>query len=191
MAFILSMCVALPLTLYPQRLLRSLHLINRVQSEKMALWTGQWCARWLMRLIPFCHITPIPDPNNNNNNKSSSSSPPPPQPAVWVCNHTSMLDVFVLLATDLQLRGKNKRPIKIVYVSLLSCHVMPFLDLRRYISLTLCWIVCFYLYLSLYIYICMSYIHLFQPYVCINGILHMHVYICLHTCSGNNWKTIQ
>jgi 1-acyl-sn-glycerol-3-phosphate acyltransferase len=38
-----------------------------------------------------------------------------PEPAVWVCNHTSMLDVFLLMAADRKLRGRNKRPMKIVY----------------------------------------------------------------------------
>lgn len=38
-----------------------------------------------------------------------------PEPTIWVCNHTSMLDVFILLASDHKLRGKNRRPIKIVY----------------------------------------------------------------------------
>lgn len=38
-----------------------------------------------------------------------------PEPAIWVCNHTSMLDIFFLLAKDKKLRGENKRPIKIIY----------------------------------------------------------------------------
>jgi 1-acyl-sn-glycerol-3-phosphate acyltransferase len=38
-----------------------------------------------------------------------------PEPAVWVCNHTSMLDVFLLMAADRKLRGRNKRPMKIAY----------------------------------------------------------------------------
>jgi 1-acyl-sn-glycerol-3-phosphate acyltransferase len=56
-------------------------------------------------LIPFCKVTAYPyhDPN--------------PEPSIWVCNHTSALDIFILLAADLKLRGKNKRPLKIVYVS--------------------------------------------------------------------------
>jgi len=104
MAFILGMCITLPLTLLPQRLLLKFRLIDRVQSETMALWTGQTCAIWMLRLFPFCDITCFPhfEPNL-------------PKPSIWVCNHTSMLDVFVLLAMDRKLRGKNKRPIKIVY----------------------------------------------------------------------------
>ena len=78
--------------------------MTRIQSEQMALSTGQWCARWLLRIIPFCRITCYPHVD------------PDPEAAIWVCNHTSMLDVFILLAVDRRLRGKTKRPIKIVYV---------------------------------------------------------------------------
>lgn len=75
----------------------------------MSLATGQFCARWLLRFIPFCKLetTPYLDPN--------------PQPAIWVCNHASSLDVFILLAADLRLRGTRKRPIKIVYVRNKKC----------------------------------------------------------------------
>ena len=110
MAFILGMCITLPLTLLPQRLMLKFRLIDRVQSETMALWTGQTCAIWMLRLFPFCDITCFPHYETN-----------PPKPSIWVCNHTSMLDVFVLLAMDRKLRGKNKRPIKIVYVSYNVC----------------------------------------------------------------------
>jgi len=69
----------------------------------MALRAGQFCARWLLRLIPFCTVKTIPyhDPN--------------PEPSIWVCNHVSALDIFMLLGKDLKLRGRNKRPMKIVY----------------------------------------------------------------------------
>ena len=104
MTFILAMCIALPVTLIPQRLLLRTNVVTRIQSEQMALSTGQWCARWLLRIIPFCRITCYPHVD------------PDPEAAIWVCNHTSMLDVFILLAVDRRLRGKTKRPIKIVYV---------------------------------------------------------------------------
>eukprot|EP00565_Helicotheca_tamesis_P004850 CAMPEP_0185737422 /NCGR_PEP_ID=MMETSP1171-20130828/30355_1 /TAXON_ID=374046 /ORGANISM="Helicotheca tamensis, Strain CCMP826" /LENGTH=232 /DNA_ID=CAMNT_0028408341 /DNA_START=539 /DNA_END=1237 /DNA_ORIENTATION=+ len=38
-----------------------------------------------------------------------------PLPSVWCINHTSMLDVFMLLAADSELRGDNRRPIKFIY----------------------------------------------------------------------------
>mmetsp|Transcript_20226 Transcript_20226/g.49610 ORF Transcript_20226/g.49610 Transcript_20226/m.49610 type:complete len:385 (+) Transcript_20226:118-1272(+) len=103
MSFIASMCLALPIALFPPYALLKLGLINRLQKEQMALRTGQFCARWLVRLIPFASVKIIPyhDPN--------------PEPSIWVCNHVSALDIFMLLATDKRLRGKNKRPIKIVY----------------------------------------------------------------------------
>lgn len=104
-AFIVSMCIALPLTLIPQKIMLQLGLVDRIRSERNALSTGCFCARWLLRLIPFAKLEAIVKDTPNPN----------PEPAVWVCNHQSMLDVFFLLAADLKLRGKNKRPIKVVY----------------------------------------------------------------------------
>jgi 1-acyl-sn-glycerol-3-phosphate acyltransferase len=105
LAFIAGMCLALPATLYPQKLLYRLGLINRQRKEQWALATGEFCARWMLRLIPFCTVEAIYKGKHDLN----------PQPAIWVCNHTSMLDVFILLATDRKVRGPKKRPIKIVY----------------------------------------------------------------------------
>lgn len=102
MAYIASMCVALPLTLYPQKALRKLRLIPRARSEKLACKTGQLCSRWLLRLIPFCRISTYSEKHTQS-------------PSIWVCNHTSMLDIFLLLAADKRLRGRGRRPIKIVY----------------------------------------------------------------------------
>lgn len=103
-AYIASMCMALPVTLFPIELLHRAKIITRKRREVMSLRTGQFCARWLHRLIPFYKLTVIPSPQN-------------PTPSVWVCNHQSMLDVFCMLAADKKMRGKNKRPIKVVYVS--------------------------------------------------------------------------
>uniref|UniRef100_A0A8J9TQR9 Phospholipid/glycerol acyltransferase domain-containing protein n=1 Tax=Phaeodactylum tricornutum TaxID=2850 RepID=A0A8J9TQR9_PHATR len=103
MMFILGMCVSLPLTLWPQKLLYKLKLINRVRKERWALATGQGCARWMLRIFPFCSLD------------AQGYHDPNPQPTIWACNHTSMLDVFLLLAADRALRGPHKRPIKIVY----------------------------------------------------------------------------
>eukprot|EP00549_Striatella_unipunctata_P009806 CAMPEP_0118718778 /NCGR_PEP_ID=MMETSP0800-20121206/29004_1 /TAXON_ID=210618 ORGANISM="Striatella unipunctata, Strain CCMP2910" /NCGR_SAMPLE_ID=MMETSP0800 /ASSEMBLY_ACC=CAM_ASM_000638 /LENGTH=249 /DNA_ID=CAMNT_0006625865 /DNA_START=272 /DNA_END=1020 /DNA_ORIENTATION=+ len=38
-----------------------------------------------------------------------------PKPSIWVCNHVSAMDVFFMLASDRALRGKNRRPLKIIY----------------------------------------------------------------------------
>lgn len=105
MAFIFSMCLSLPLALLPPHLLYRFKMISQVKQQNMALANGQFCARWLMRLIPFCSIKCFSNPKEETD----------PQPSIWVCNHTSALDIFVLLAKDYELRGRRKRPIKIVY----------------------------------------------------------------------------
>jgi hypothetical protein len=42
---------------------------------------------------------------------------PAPEPSIWCANHVSAIDTFLFLATDDKLRGKARRPIKVVYVS--------------------------------------------------------------------------
>jgi 1-acyl-sn-glycerol-3-phosphate acyltransferase len=115
--FILGMCIALPATLLPQQLLFRCGLISKMRQEQWALATGQFCARWLFRFIPFCKVECTTEATGRGRGSGSGSgSDDLPQPTVWVCNHSSMLDVFILLAHDLKLRGKKKRPIKIIYV---------------------------------------------------------------------------
>jgi 1-acyl-sn-glycerol-3-phosphate acyltransferase len=114
LTFIASMCLALPLTLLPQKLLYKLNLISRVQKENWALHTGQFCARTLLRLIPFCKVRVIGG-DCSSSAKGKGVEEEIPEPCVWVCNHQSMLDVFILLATDKKLRGPKRRQIKIVY----------------------------------------------------------------------------
>ena len=101
--FIVGMCMALPVALLPPYLAEKFGFIDRLKREQYALRSGCFCSRWLMRLIPFANISVFPYLEDD------------PEPSVWVANHTSMLDIFVLLATDKKLRGKNRRPIKIVY----------------------------------------------------------------------------
>eukprot|EP00529_Nitzschia_sp_RCC80_P023115 CAMPEP_0113475670 /NCGR_PEP_ID=MMETSP0014_2-20120614/19244_1 /TAXON_ID=2857 /ORGANISM="Nitzschia sp." /LENGTH=461 /DNA_ID=CAMNT_0000368605 /DNA_START=254 /DNA_END=1640 /DNA_ORIENTATION=- /assembly_acc=CAM_ASM_000159 len=103
-AFIVSMCLTLPFALFPPWLLFKLGLIDQVKQQQLALRAGQFCARWLLRLIPFANVKCEP-----------SHQPKDAEPAIWVCNHTSALDVFMMLAKDKELRGKYRRPIKIVY----------------------------------------------------------------------------
>ena len=105
MAYIVSMCITLPIALFPPYLLNKVGIISKLQKERYSLRAGEFCARNLLKLIPFCKIHTIPNHDPN------------PKPAIWVCNHVSMLDIFLLLAADKKLKGKNKRPIKIVYVS--------------------------------------------------------------------------
>jgi hypothetical protein len=103
LSFIAGMCISLPLTLFPPWVMWKLGVYDSIQKEKAALRTGQYCARFLSRLIPFVRV-------------QVEGSSPKPEPSIWVCNHSSMLDVFILLANDNRLRGKERRPIKIVYV---------------------------------------------------------------------------
>lgn len=127
-AYIVCMCIALPVTLYPQKALYKIKLISKKRKERWAVNTGQFCARNLLRLIPFCSLETfgVHDPN--------------PQPAIWVCNHTSMLDVFLLLAADKKLRGKKKRPIKIVYWKALEANPVTKVLFRQagFISVAVC-----------------------------------------------------
>jgi hypothetical protein len=103
--YIISMCIALPVTLLPQRLLYRIGLVDRTTKEKMAVKTTQFVARNLMRIIPFCSI--------QTKRVTLGKTPETPVPAVWACNHNSMFDLFALLAADKKLRGKNRRPIKV------------------------------------------------------------------------------
>ena len=102
-AFVAAMCLTLPLTLLPQRLAYRLGMMSENEKENLALNTGQLCARWCLKLIPFCRITGYPYHQPN------------PPASIWVCNHASMLDIFILLAADKKLRGPTRRRIKIVY----------------------------------------------------------------------------
>jgi len=103
--FLASMMLSLPITLIPISILRRMRLISNTQREKFSLRIGSFCARWLMRLIPFARVTTIsPEYKSEDDDK----------PCIWVCNHASMLDVFFMLATNKKLRD-NARPLKIVY----------------------------------------------------------------------------
>jgi len=108
-SFVASMCIAMPLALLPPYILQKLNLISKTHREHLSVCMSQFCARWGLRLIPFANVEihkPIP---NRKIPKSEGST------SIWVCNHTSMLDVFILLAMDKKIRGKDKRPIKILY----------------------------------------------------------------------------
>lgn len=121
MLYIVGMCIALPITLVPIHFLYKLRIINRMQKERISLSLGKFCARWMLRLIPFCHVDCITDDSTSKTKQSSSS----PVPSIWVCNHTSMLDVFLLLAKDRQLRQYSyQRPIKIVYWKTLEKNII-------------------------------------------------------------------
>jgi hypothetical protein len=55
-AYIASMCVALPITLFPAAVLHKTKIISKTRKEKMSLRIGQFCSRWLMRVIPFAKV---------------------------------------------------------------------------------------------------------------------------------------
>mmetsp|Transcript_9182 Transcript_9182/g.17477 ORF Transcript_9182/g.17477 Transcript_9182/m.17477 type:complete len:410 (-) Transcript_9182:111-1340(-) len=100
--FIFSMCIVMPTLLVPVWILQQCNWMERPARETLALDVGQTCARVLWRILPFCELHVDSDATSD-------------QPKIWVCNHTSMLDTFVLLAADKRIRGRNKRPIKTVY----------------------------------------------------------------------------
>jgi hypothetical protein len=110
LAFVASMCIVLPLSLLPVICMDKAGLIDQPEREELALDAGQGCARLLLKIMPFLQI---------NVESDAVDCTKEPEPSIWVCNHTSMLDTFILLAADKQLRGPNKRPIKVIYVSLL------------------------------------------------------------------------
>eukprot|EP00548_Thalassiothrix_antarctica_P001217 CAMPEP_0194141808 /NCGR_PEP_ID=MMETSP0152-20130528/11182_1 /TAXON_ID=1049557 /ORGANISM="Thalassiothrix antarctica, Strain L6-D1" /LENGTH=337 /DNA_ID=CAMNT_0038840555 /DNA_START=267 /DNA_END=1280 /DNA_ORIENTATION=- len=118
MLFIGMMCLALPVTLFPTWLLYKIQLIGRIRKERWSLRTGEFCSKWLLRLIPFCSIKVKPFQDTES------------KPSVWVCNHVSSLDIFLLLASDLKARGPNKRPLKIVYWKQLEDNIITKLLFR-------------------------------------------------------------
>lgn len=105
--YIVSMCVALPTTLFPVYLLHKVKVIDRVRKEKWSLKVAQLCSRSLMRVFPFASKRVLV----NDDDEQVKN----PQPSIWVCNHVSMLDLFFVLALDKKMRGKKRRPIKILY----------------------------------------------------------------------------
>ena len=114
--YIASMCVALPMTLFPLHILDQSKLVSQTQREQWALSIGQHCASGLLTVIPFCDLQVISSSYEQQQQQQQHPNDKP-EPSIWVCNHTSSLDVFMLLAADLRLRGKYKRPLKCVYVS--------------------------------------------------------------------------
>jgi len=108
-AFIATVALGLITSLSLIRLLGYVG-VSDTRRQRLALSTGQFCARWALRLFPFCKVDVITDKNDEGWKN--------PEPCIWVCNHMSMLDVFLLLASDRKMRGSKKRPIKVVYVSL-------------------------------------------------------------------------
>jgi hypothetical protein len=115
-SYIVSMCIALPVTLFPVWLLYKAKIIDRVTKEKVSLKVGQFCSRWLMRLFPFASKRVVVDANAEQLKN--------PEPSIWVCNHISMLDLFFVLALDNKMRGKNRRPIKILYWKVRWCNII-------------------------------------------------------------------
>lgn len=110
-AFIATMCVLLPVALTPVWIMQQMNLLERPRRQALALDITQLCARMALYMMPFCQLSVHSQIRMNDDDKER------PVPRLWVCNHTSMLDTFVLLAADSQIRGPRKRPIKTVYVS--------------------------------------------------------------------------
>lgn len=111
LSYVAHMCVALPMVLLPtyikNEVMTRLGLQTKSASEHEALQVSQKCASTLLKLIPFMNLNVSSALTNDND----------PVPTIWVSNHVSMLDTFVFLSSDEQIRGKNRRPIKTIYVS--------------------------------------------------------------------------
>jgi len=108
-AYLLSVCIFVPLYLLPLDLMRKIGLITRRKREHLALRGSTFICSLLLRMIPFAKISITPPEDGSTNSKEE------PEPSIWVCNHISMLDCFLLVAGDKRMRGPKRRPIKIVY----------------------------------------------------------------------------
>lgn len=97
------MCVSLPLTLLPINILQRIRIISTRQREFLSLRAGELCSFVLLRLIPFTRVQIINDGGEKNGKLVND-------PSIWVCNHSSMIDVFILMATI-----RRNRPIKVIY----------------------------------------------------------------------------
>ena len=116
-SYISHLCIALPMVLFPiflkNKVLTKLGLQTKSESEHEALQVSQKCASTLLKLIPFMNLQ-VSSPYICMQDDDEDPAPP----TIWVSNHVSMLDTFVFLSSDEQLRGKNRRPIKTIYVSI-------------------------------------------------------------------------
>lgn len=116
-SYIAHLCIALPMVLFPtyvkNRIMMTLGLQTKSESEHEALQVSQNCASTLMKLIPFVNIE-ISSPHMQYQEGDAEE----PVPTIWVSNHVSNLDTFIFLSCDEQLRGKNRRPVKTIYVSI-------------------------------------------------------------------------
>ena len=114
-SYISHLCIALPMVLFPtflkNKVMMTLGLQTKSASEHEALRVSQKCASTLLKLIPFMNLQ-ISSPHMQEQEGDED-----PVPTIWVSNHVSNLDTFVFLSSDEQLRGKNRRPIKTIYVS--------------------------------------------------------------------------
>jgi hypothetical protein len=113
-SYISHLCIALPMVLLPtflkNKVMTKLGLQTKSASEHEALQVSQKCASTLLKLIPFMNLQ-VSSPHIQDDDED-------PVPTIWVSNHVSMLDTFIFLSSDEQLRGKNRRPIKTIYVSI-------------------------------------------------------------------------
>lgn len=107
--YILSLFVVLPTYLLPLELTRKMGIISTKKREELSLKGSSVICRVLLRTIPFAKMTVISSEGKSTKSKEE------PEPSIWVCNHTSMLDCFLLVAGDKKMRGRKRRPIKIVY----------------------------------------------------------------------------
>ena len=87
-SYIASLCIALPVTLLPVWVLSKTSLVDKAQAEVLSHDVGQTCARWLLKIMPFCQISVL---KNRNNDKKAGEEEE--EPSIWVCNHSKYAQI--------------------------------------------------------------------------------------------------
>jgi len=100
--YVTLLLLTIPMALLPLSLISP--FLTKSRREKWALHLGEACCRWWLRLIPFCCVKLLTQEESQT-----------PVPSIWTANHVSPIDTMLLLAFDKDLRGRHRRPLKVLY----------------------------------------------------------------------------